>query len=342
MLGTSRILAHSRVPSIDLWINSTYAFWMINTRRTGGVLIAIVMRVAVALAMFRPSLSPVDRTVFRFLCGKSLILIPLAFMSVAGGALANPSIWTRIDASQIPAIDGAMKAGEVKIDLAGDRAPGSAFRFTSDGGITVLFDPWQSTSDSQQSSTDLSGSWGVWFPEDIGDFDADALISAHAAFDRDVETMPDGVPVLDHLDGSWAMGDVRVTGFPDHNITLLVISGIRFVIWGEGLIEETSSLWQDIGEVDVLLLPIEASQTSLSYDEADRIIKRVAPDMIVPGLYLTAGVDASQNQLGDAEEWSRQQNYFTILREPHLSITAQWVHSLDKHVQYFGAHQYLE
>lgn len=259
---------------------------------------------------------------------------------------ADPHEWTRIDMAT-PAAAGmnqgasgsaaAAHSGEVWVALAGDRAPGAAFTFTSPAGISVLFDPWYGAA---------SGSWGLWFPDDgngldIGRLDADAMLAALPELDRDISNLPDGTSLLGRLDGTWDLADVRVIGFADNNISLLVMGGMRILIWGEGLPASDTTLWADIGAVDVLLLPIDDSQTSLSYAAIATIIDRLAPDIVIPGLYLSAGVAAEQGQLGTAEAWTRQQNYHTILREPRLSLTREWVHSLDRHVQYFGNHHLL-
>ena len=267
-------------------------------------------------------------------------IMAVAFMMLSSmPVLAGPYEWTKIDGNQTASSPG----GEVWIELAGDRAPGSAFTFTSVGGVSILFDPWHGPA---------SGSWGLWFADDMdaldqggvdqSGFDQDAVLSPHANWDRDTSTMPDGTLLLDRLDGAWALADVRVIGFADNNIVLIIMGGTRLLIWGEGLPDVDTGLWSEIGVVDVLILPIDDTQTSLSYDAAAIIIDRLAPDVIIPGLYLAAGVDATQSQLGTAEEWTRRQNYHTILREPILSITGEWVHSLDRHVQYFGNHHLLD
>jgi L-ascorbate metabolism protein UlaG (beta-lactamase superfamily) len=278
------------------------------------------------------------------------------------GVKAGPTAWMQIknnnhiiEAQSAGAGDPAA-AGEVTIDFYGH----AAFKMTSPAGMTLLFDPWRN---------DPSGAWGMWFPEEFPEIEVDAVLSTHAHFDHDATERPNGQMILDRMTGSYQFSDVKITGYADkhqceapgwykwtdampefgqpqcppdnyhhldNNIYLLETGGMRIVVWGDNRENPNEHVWDALTDVDVLVLPVDSSQHILSYDQANAIVERIKPHVVIPEHYLTKGASITLTTLGSAEEWTTQQASHTMLDSPTLKLTPSDVEKMDRHVLYFG------
>lgn len=247
-------------------------------------------------------------------------------------------------------------AGEVTIDFYGH----AAFKMTSPAGLTMLFDPWRN---------DPSGAWGLWFPEEFPEVEVDAILSTHAHFDHDATERPNGQMILDRMTGTYQFSDVRITGLADkhqceapgwykwtdampefgqpqcppdnfhhldNNIYLLETGGMRIVVWGDNRQNPNDHVMAALTDVDVLVLPVDASQHILSYEQANEIVAQIKPHVVIPEHYLTKGASITLTTLGSAEEWTKQQPNHTILDSATLKLTPDQVAEMDRHVLYFG------
>ncbi len=281
---------------------------------------------------------------------------------------AGPTAWQQvknnnhiIDAQKSGDGD-PMAAGEVTVDFYGH----AAFKMTSPAGFTMLFDPWRN---------DPSGAWGLWFPEEFPEIEVDAILSTHAHFDHDATERPNGQMILDRMTGTYRFNDVRITGLADkhqceapgwykwtdampefgqpqcppenfhhldNNIYLLETGGLRIAVWGDNRQNPADHVWAALTEIDVLVLPVDASQHILSYQQADEIVERIKPHVIIPEHYLTKGASITLTTLGTAEEWTKQQKNHTMLDSPTMKLEVAEVRKMDRHVLYFGAHHLKE
>lgn len=249
-----------------------------------------------------------------------------------------------------------MAAGEVTIDFYGH----AAFKMTSPAGMVLLFDPWRN---------DPSGAWGLWFPNEFPEIEVDAILSTHAHFDHDATERPNGQMILDRMTGTYTFNDVKITGLADkhqceapgwykwtnampefgqpqcppdnyhhldNNIYLLETGGMRIVVWGDNRQNPNDHVWAALTEVDILVLPVDSSQHILSYEQADAIVERIRPHVVIPEHYLTKGASITLTTLGSAQEWSKKQANHTLLDSATLKLTPAEVRKMDRHVLYFG------
>ncbi len=122
----------------------------------------------------------------------------------------------------------------------------------------------------------------------------------------------------------------------DNNIYLLETGGMRIVVWGDNRENPNEHVWDALTDVDVLVLPVDSSQHILSYDQANAIVERIKPHVVIPEHYLTKGASITLTTLGSAEEWTTQQASHTMLDSPTLKLTPSDVEKMDRHVLYFG------
>jgi L-ascorbate metabolism protein UlaG (beta-lactamase superfamily) len=286
----------------------------------------------------------------------------MVMAGATGQVMGQSQAWTQvknnnhiIDMQKAGGDPGA--AGEVTIDFFGH----AAFRITTPGGFTMLFDPWRN---------DPSGAWGMWFPEEFPDVEVDAVLSTHAHFDHDAITRPKGQMILDRISGVYEFADARVTGNADkhvceapgwyawtnampefgqpqcppdnyhhldNNIYVVETGGMRIAVWGDNRNNPADHVWAALTDIDVLILPVDSSQHILSYEQSDEIVARIDPHVVIPEHYLTAGASITLTTLGTAEEWVKKQPNHTILDKPTIKLNPTDVRKMKRHVLYFGA-----
>ncbi|MGU3663543.1 MBL fold metallo-hydrolase [Methylobacterium sp. A49B] len=205
---------------------------------------------------------------------------------------------------------------------------GSAFRIKAPSGLTLLLDPWRNPP---------RGNWD-WYLYDFPAIAVDVVLSTHAHFDHDGVHRVSAHTILDRLIGTYAFADVRITGIADKHVSdsthnaydwaemtrrltnvrttppdnwrsfdncLLVIevAGLRILHWGDNRPNPPDHVWEQLGEVDILLLPVDGSQHVLSYAQADAIAVKLGARLVVPHHYCIWDVTTQASTLLPPDEW---------------------------------------
>jgi len=235
-----------------------------------------------------------------------------------------------------------------------------AFKVTSPGGATILFDPWRD---------DPSGAWGLWFKSKFPETKVDITMSTHTHFDHDAIHRPHSTMVLDRMVGAFEFADLKITGFADKHacvapgwypwtdalkefgveacppnnpghmdmvVYLVETGGIRTLIWGDNRHNPPEDFWSAIGQVDVLTLPIDGSQHILSYEQGNAIVDRLKPKVVIPTHYLNETTTYTLSTLQPADEWVKSQKSFKMLDGAGLQLAAAEVGKMDREFMYFG------
>jgi L-ascorbate metabolism protein UlaG (beta-lactamase superfamily) len=246
--------------------------------------------------------------------------------------------------------------GPVTIDYFGH----CAFKITSPGGLTMMFDPWRN---------DPSGAWGLWFPKEFPRAVVDICLSTHTHFDHDAIDRVDATSVLDRMIGTWSFADVKITAIPDKHSTdapgwykwinavkefgadpyppnnpghldmvsfVVETGGMRILIWGDNRHNPPDEVWKQWGKIDVLTLPVDGSQHILSYEQGNAIVERLKPRIVIPTHYLAEGTSVTLSTLQTADEWVQAQKNKRKLTSPKLTLDAGAIASMDKEFHYFG------
>lgn len=250
------------------------------------------------------------------------------------------------------------KPGQVAIDYYGH----SALKVTTPAGLTLMFDPWRN---------DPSGAFGVWFGRAFPRETVDVCLSTHAHFDHDALYDVDATAVLDRVIGTWRFGDVIVTGVADKHalksggfldlgkavrqggadpeppnnpghldmVTYVVeTGGVRILIWGDNRHDAPDEVWQRWGAIDVLTLPVDGSHRVLNADQANEVVARLKPRIVIPTHYAVEGMSVALNMLRSAEDWVRSSRTFRHLDSAHLTLDVITLGGMDQEVFYFGDH----
>lgn len=204
----------------------------------------------------------------------------------------------------------------------------SAFRITSPSGLTIMIDPWRNPP---------WGNWD-WYLYDFPKTEVDIGISTHAHFDHDGLHALSASVLLDRLIGTYEFADVRITGLADkhvsdssHNVydwadktrrltnmetrppnnwrsfdnclILVEVAGLRILHWGDNRPNPPQEIWDRIGEIDIVLLPIDGSQHVLSYPQVEEVAQRLRAKLIVPHHYYVWDVLTRGSTLLPPDEW---------------------------------------
>lgn len=238
----------------------------------------------------------------------------------------------------------------------------SSFRLTTPQGIKVLFDPWRN---------DPEGNWGLWYHREFPAIETDVLITTHPHFDHDAIYRPDASMILDRLVGEFELGDLCIRGIADKHVTeapgkhdwtrvleefdmalppdnpvtfdnvmyVVELGGFRVLKWADNRHDPPDYVWEMLTDkpIDLLFLPVDGTSHILSYEQAETIIERIDPRIVVPEHYLVDGVTSTLAVLEDAEEWVAQQDNVRRLETGSFQIGREELDSYDSsHVYYFG------
>ncbi|MDH3669375.1 MAG: MBL fold metallo-hydrolase [Paracoccaceae bacterium] len=273
---------------------------------------------------------------------------------------SGPSAW-RSQSNQNRMIEFQRTApvgGPVKLAFFGS----SAFRITAPSGLTIMLDPWRNLP---------TGKWD-WYFHDFPMTAVDIGVSTHAHFDHDALNRLDASVLLDRLIGTYEFADVKITGIPDKHavdatyatfdfhminsyfggqkldppdnarswdncLIKVETGGVSILHWGDNRHNAPEEVWERIGPVDILLIPVDDSQHVMGNPMVEEVITRVAPKVVVPHHYYTWNVVQRQSTLLPVTEWLATQ---PRVRELESAETAYAPESLpaETTVDYFGDH----
>lgn len=238
----------------------------------------------------------------------------------------------------------------------------SSFQITSPRGISIIIDPWRN---------DPSGAWGLWYRMDFPKIDVDIGMSTHAHFDHDAIDKVDANMLLDRMAGSFSLGDVKITGIADkhqcvapgtvawtdavkqfegrenicpptnarhfdNTLFLIETGGLRLLMWGDNRPNPPQEVWDQIGAVDMIFIPVDGSRHILDYKQADGVFAKTGAKVAIPHHYLVPETTFFTSTLQPATEWVKTHNH-TILKTASIEVTADEIKAKNNHVMYFGS-----
>lgn len=261
--------------------------------------------------------------------------------------------------------EGGVQEDSGKVEVA--YFANSSFRVTSPRGISVLVDPWRN---------DPSGAWGLWYRVDFPAAEVDIGLSTHAHFDHDALDKIDANMLLDRMAGSFELGDVKITGIADkhqcvapgivpwtdavkqfegreeicppanfrhmdNSLYIIETGGMKFLMWGDNRPEPPQEVWDKIGEVDVVFVPVDGSEHILDYAQADSVVEKSGAKIAIPHHYLVPQTTFVTSTLQPATEWAETHEH-TMLDGPSVEISPADLEGKKGHVYYFGSHNMVK
>jgi L-ascorbate metabolism protein UlaG (beta-lactamase superfamily) len=206
----------------------------------------------------------------------------------------------------------------------------SCFRIHTASGARIIIDPF------------ASRMWlGYDFPQRLA---ADAVLITHPHYDHDADVLigqqpPPWTPDVRVLrdPGAYKVSGVTITGIrgkhadpwgkefgQTNTIWLLELDGLRIAHVGDnGPLPEASL--QELGRVDILMLPIDARHHILKDAEIQAIRKALHPRILIPMHYRLPDLESSADSpedLGEITPWLASQNNVVQLESNVATFTA--------------------
>ncbi len=241
----------------------------------------------------------------------------------------------------------------------------SAFRITSPNGVSIMVDPWRNHP---------SRTWD-WYFRDMPETAVDIGCSTHAHFDHDALDRLDAHVLLDRPIGRFQLADVAISGVADKHATdssvatydfkaihkrfngvdieppnnprswdnvLIVVEtgGLRILHWGDNRHNPPDAVWDMLGDIDIVLLPVDDSQHVMGYGMVESVIARLRPKIVIPHHYFQLEVTQRQSTLLTAEKWLATQARVRRLAAPEVAYAPTGlppeteVHSFGEHVAF--------
>ena len=196
-----------------------------------------------------------------------------------------------------------------------------AFRWETEGGITVVADPYRNAADR------------YWFTRLFPEVHCDLGLITHAHFDHDaVERLPEATSIL-RMPGEFTAGDLQISGVQDlhsgasrlrdfPNVMFrLASNGVRFLHIGDNRVDWPQEVSLAVGEIDVLMVTVDDSTHLLTYEQVDSLIQRLRPRVVIPMHYAIPGLHAAECELLAPDQWLQRQPKVRRLETDHLDFT---------------------
>ena len=183
----------------------------------------------------------------------------------------------------------------------------SSFLITLENETEILFDPFRN----------MPAEWNLnWFIKPFPALSPDLVVVTHPHFDHDgVDTLNNLPTILrDPIDVNGrgfkilAKQDKHAKDYGAefggwNNIVVLEADGIRFCHWGDNRPDPAMEIFDWLGEVDVLTLPIDDQEHILEFAEAEQLLNQARPKIVLPVHYKIDGVHHDDASLGGIDRW---------------------------------------
>ena len=138
------------------------------------------------------------------------------------------------------------------------------------------------------------------------------MIMTHDHFDHDAIHRITGLPTVVRHAVEMRLQDLLVTGYADWHVPghssaglanvifVLESGGVRVCHLGDNRWPPPEEIVEAIGEVDVIIVPVDDSCHLLSYEEVDAFIDLFAPRIVIPVHYFIPGSNDARIDAGAA------------------------------------------
>lgn len=199
-----------------------------------------------------------------------------------------------------------------------------AFRWQTPAGLAVLADPYRNQPGR------------YWFPRLFPEVPCDLGLITHAHFDHDaVNRLPETASTL-RIPGEFSAADLQIRGigdyhsgpprlrdFPNVMFRLQTANGASFLHLGDNRAHWPPAVTRAVGQIDVLMLTVDDSSHLLTYGEADALIARLRPRIVIPMHYAIPGLTAPESGLLPPEQWLRRHPNIRRLDTHQAEITPE-------------------
>ncbi len=198
----------------------------------------------------------------------------------------------------------------------------AAFLWKAPDGTRVLVDPYQ---DPDEGS--------AWFEGEFPEIETDLVVSTHDHFDHNAVALAAGDPAIMTGAGEFETRGIRVTAVPEvhagkwvmpNSLVVIETGGVRYLHCGDNRFDVAPEAAAAVGEVDVIMVPVDDSSHLLSTHDVWQLATTFSPKVIVPMHYLIPGVVTKESTLLGIENWlASLPNDVAVKRLPGDEITVR-------------------
>ena len=197
----------------------------------------------------------------------------------------------------------------------------SSFLFVTPSGTRIIIDPYRNSL------------WSHWFDYKFPQLSADLVLVSHAHFDHSAVERVKGSPIVIDLPGTYNSSDIKIRAingrhahsekYGKNNIIFIIeIEGVRYCYWGDNDHRITESLKDQIGTIDVLIIPIDDSEHVLTRREAELVINSLTPKVVIPMHYFNDGLTSTCSPLKGIENWLKGQKHIKRISKKGIRISS--------------------
>ena len=201
----------------------------------------------------------------------------------------------------------------------------SSFLITLINQKTILFDPYRN----------FPPDW-MWFSQRFPIVAPDFVVITHPHFDHDEVGSLSNFPTIlrDPINVSGdqfrilAVRDKHAKGYGAefgawNNIVILEADGVRFCHWGDNRPDPPNEIFDWLGEIDILALPIDDNEHILDFDQIAPLLDQVRPKVVLPTHYKIDHFSHERSSLGKIDHWLMTQDHVRKFPSSKINIKEQ-------------------
>ncbi len=196
----------------------------------------------------------------------------------------------------------------------------AAFLWTGARGSRALIDPFRNPER------------GRWFVRPFPRVHADILMVTHDHFDHNAVEMAPGSPEILAGQGGAQREDLTVLGIaevhsraPEINMVNTIFrveaGGVSYCHLGDNRPDIAPQALEQLGQIDVLMVPVDDSRHLLRFEEVAALIESIDPRVIIPMHYFTHGTTHEDSTLLSIDEWLSLQPSVKRIRAHTLTMS---------------------
>jgi L-ascorbate metabolism protein UlaG (beta-lactamase superfamily) len=122
----------------------------------------------------------------------------------------------------------------------------------------------------------------------------------------------------------------------DNTIYLIETGGLRIVHWGDNRQNPPQDIWDQLKDIDIVILPVTDDGRMLTPEWADKIASKMNAKIIIPTQYFIDGINIEGAGWDKTAEDYVNAHDNTVLDTHTISLNPDKVKDYNNHVFYFG------